>query len=413
MKKFNLLVVGTLLSLTIYSQVGRIDWSIDLECLKKELSEKHHNFFTVNSKDAFLSGINKIKHESKNIEDFQVVLKTQQLIAKFGDSHTNVNFKQLLTPEQILPIHLFWIRDGLYVLHTTPKNKKILGCQVLSINNVPINTVIDSLSTLFAIDNQAMVKLLIPQTIPSIQILKHFGFANQNEVKLGLDKHKTYILKPSLMNRNNRISFKPDSLAFCTKNENKVFTDCYYPDEKIYYILYNKCLSKEIALEYGNKKMAENLPSFKEFENKIFNTLANESVRKIIFDIRYNGGGSSAQGTAFIEKLAKFLKLNPTIRTYLVLGRATFSSAILNAMDFRRLTNAVFIGEETAGKPNHFGEVRSFQLPTSKISVNYSTKYFKVTDENMNTITPDVKIEMSFSDFIKGIDPVYEWIKQQ
>ena len=82
-------------------------------------------------------------------------------------------------------------------------------------------------------------------------------------------------------------------------------------------------------------------------------------------------------------------------------------------MDFKRLTNAVFVGEETSGKPNHFGEVRGFQLPTSKLQIGYSTKYFKRTDDDVKTITPDVKREMSFQDFTKGIDPVYEWIKQQ
>lgn len=82
-------------------------------------------------------------------------------------------------------------------------------------------------------------------------------------------------------------------------------------------------------------------------------------------------------------------------------------------MDFKRLTNAVFVGEETAGKPNHFGEVRGFQLPASQLKVRYSTNYFKYTDENTNTIIPDIAIEMSFSDFMKGIDPVYEWVKKQ
>lgn len=82
-------------------------------------------------------------------------------------------------------------------------------------------------------------------------------------------------------------------------------------------------------------------------------------------------------------------------------------------MDFKHLTDAVVIGEETAGKPNHFGEVRSFQLPGSKLTVAYSTKYFQRTDEDVSTITPDVKIEMSFADFTKGVDPVYEWIKAQ
>lgn len=417
MKKFSLLIAGVMLFLTMYSQNEKMDWNSDLDYLVKELSEKHYNFFKVKSKDYFLSGVNTIKQEYKNLNDFQVALKIQQLIAKFGDSHTMLNFSQLLNPNQILPIHLLWTSDGLYVLHTTPENEKILGCQVLSINGVPITTVIDSLSTLFAVDNQAMVKSLIPQTIPSLQILEYFGFTNTEQVQLGLktgaNQNQTYILRPSLMNRNNKVSFKPDSLAFSTKNENQVFTDRYYPAEKIYYILYNRCFSKEVALEYGNKKMAENLPSFKEFEEKAFNTLANESVRKIIFDMRYNGGGSSAQGTAFIEKLAKFSESAPAIKIYVVLGRATFSSAILNAMDFKRLTNAVYVGEETAGKPNHFGEVKNFQLPASKLWVNYSTKYFKVTDEEVNTITPDVRIEMSFSDFIKGIDPVYEWIKRQ
>ena len=107
------------------------------------------------------------------------------------------------------------------------------------------------------------------------------------------------------------------------------------------------------------------------------------------------------------------MKKNPQINIYVVIGRETFSSAILNAMDFKRLTKAIFIGEETAGKPNHFGEVRSFQLPMSKVYVGYSTKYFKKTDENINTLKPDIPLEMSFSDFTKGIDPVFEWIKNQ
>lgn len=72
-------------------------------------------------------------------------------------------------------------------------------------------------------------------------------------------------------------------------------------------------------------------------------------------------------------------------------------------MDFKRLTKATFIGEETAGKPNHFGEVKNLQLPESKLYVMYSTKYFKRAKKETNTIKPDVPIEMSFSDFTKGI----------
>jgi C-terminal processing protease CtpA/Prc len=96
-----------------------------------------------------------------------------------------------------------------------------------------------------------------------------------------------------------------------------------------------------------------------------------------------------------------------------VIGRKTFSSAIINTINFKQYTKAILIGEETGGKPNHYGEVRNFRLPSSQLPVNYSTKYFTYTKVDLNTIKPDVSIELSFDDYKKGIDPVYEWIVEQ
>ena len=44
-------------------------------------------------------------------------------------------------------------------------------------------------------------------------------------------------------------------------------------------------------------------------------------------------------------------------------------------MDFKHLTDAVVVGEQTAGKPNHFGEVRNFQLPGSKLTCLLYTSF--------------------------------------
>ena len=81
MKKFSLLIAGVMLFLTMYSQNEKMDWNSDLDYLVKELSEKHYNFFKIKSKDYFLSGVNTIKQEYKDLNDFQVALKIQQLIA--------------------------------------------------------------------------------------------------------------------------------------------------------------------------------------------------------------------------------------------------------------------------------------------------------------------------------------------
>lgn len=418
MRNIILSIIGLLLFQSIYSQnTENINWNMDLDFLAKQLPEKHYNLFAIQSKADFLMGINAIKSETSNSTDLQTALNIQQLIARLGDSHTSLNFKQLLDRNKVLPLGLFWLSDGLYIIRTNRENEKLLGCQWISVNEIPITTVIDSLSTLFTVDNQAILKAQIPQFIPIYQILEYFGFANNQPVKLGIKTQSNesliYPIEPTSVNKTNAVYLELDSLPFYLEKKKAYFEDSYQPQDRIFYMLYNVCWSRELEAEYGNKEKAEELPSFKEFEERAFQALNKGNIDKIIFDIRSNGGGHSMQGTAFIEKLAAFLKSNPEIKTYVVLGRNTFSSAILNALDFKRLTNAVFVGEETSGKPNHFGEVRDFQLPSSKLSVSYSTKYFKFTDGDMNTLTPDVLIETSFANFTKGIDPVYEWVKKQ
>lgn len=411
MKKLLLLLLCTCMQ-AAFAQSGKIDWKADLEFLTKELPEKHCNFFTARSKGEFVSGIEAIKAESERLTDFQVALKTQQLIARFGDSHTMLQFFQLIDQTQILPLGTLWVSDGLYITKTTPENKEILGLRIVAINDTPIATVIDSLSTLFTIDNQAIVKSIVPETVMSLQALEHFGFADSRQVKLMLSDGKTQVVKP-IHPDNAFVNFRPDSLAFATANRKVLFTSRYFPEDRIYYMLYNKCHSRELAAERGDAEAAQKLPSFEAFTREAFETLNDKPVDKLIFDMRYNGGGNSSQGTEFVERLAQTLKQHPQVAVYVVLGRDTFSSAILNAMDFKQLTNAVFVGEETAGKPNHFGEVHSFQLPSSKVLVNYSTKYFKRSEKEIETIEPDMSIEMSFADFKKGVDPVFEWIKAQ
>jgi C-terminal processing protease CtpA/Prc len=154
----------------------------------------------------------------------------------------------------------------------------------------------------------------------------------------------------------------------------------------------------------------ENLPSFTEFRDKIFKTIQLQDIHKLIFDIRLNSGGNSIQGSGLIKELAVVEKLKPKGKLYVVIGRKTYSSAVINAIDFLENTSAIFAGEETGGKPNHFGEVRTFQLPDSKSQVNYSTKYFKKTEKDIPALPPDVVIEEGFENFKAGIDPVFVWI---
>ena len=418
MKKNFLLLVCIFFFQWEYAQsLSDVDWEKDIDFLAKELPAKHYSLFMVKSEAEFQNGLSGIKTNAKSQSNLKTALQLQQFLSTFGDSHTQLNYPQLLDQTQIIPLNLYAFTDGIFVLATTRSNKEITGLRLLAINDYPIETVMDSLSTLITVDNKAILKTQTLRILPFVQLLDYFGFSQNGKYNLKLKDNKgNTLIHPihiETLTQNNAEGFKPDSVALCFRNQRRLYVDSYFPEDKLYYLQYNQCWTRELEEEYGNKERAQTFPYFADFEKSVFNTLETQKIDKLVFDLRFNGGGNSQPGTQFAEKLAEKLKKYPNVKVYVVIGRATYSSAILNALDFRRLMNACLIGEETSGKPNHLGEIKNFQLPHSGLQVVYSTKYFKYTDDNANTLRPDIKVETSFSDYQKGIDPVFERIRKE
>lgn len=145
---------------------------------------------------------------------------------------------------------------------------------------------------------------------------------------------------------------------------------------------------------------------------EIMDIMNSRDVDKFVLDLRNNRGGNSLVIEPLLKTLAQSEKVNKKGHLFVVIGRATFSSAILNALQLRNQTEAIFIGEPTSGRPNHYGEVRSFTLPNSGLIVSYSTKYFRFSEDDSDSITPDILVEPSFADFVSNTDAVLEKIKE-
>jgi len=74
----------------------------------------------------------------------------------------------------------------------------------------------------------------------------------------------------------------------------------------------------------------------------------------------------------------------------------------------KRLYDAPFVGEPTGGAPQGFGEIKSFRLPHCGMEVYYSTKYFRLTEDEGPSFQPDYLVERTFEDYRTGRDPVWE-----
>jgi hypothetical protein len=91
-----------------------------------------------------------------------------------------------------------------------------------------------------------------------------------------------------------------------------------------------------------------------------------------------------------------------------LIGPRTASSALLNAIQLRRSTAAILVGQPTGHKPNAYGEIKTFELPNCGLPVSYSTKLFQTVEGDPPALMPDIHVAVSSVDYFAGHDPVLE-----
>ncbi len=391
------------------------DWRGDVQFMRGELPKRHFNLFAEKSEREFRKEMKSVAKHCRKSSKFELAVRLQQVLAGMGDSHTAINIVPYLNRQRILPIGLVGFGNDYVLLATKPQYARLLGWNLVEINGQKIEEVAEKFCTLLTVDNVSNVRNVVPKLLAYCDLHNFFNTVAGDTALLTFERDgRRESVEMTIGTYDEEYeTLNPKKMAMCLRNGRQLFSESLIDDGSIYYVQYNKCWSRELEAQYGNPKVAGQLPSFQEFADRVLETIRKGKMRKVVFDLRYNSGGSSAQFTALVEKLIAEHRQHPDLKIYGVIGRSTFSSGILNALDLKQKLGACLLGEQTAGKPNHYGEVRSFKLPESGIEVCYSTKYFKMVEENMPTLAPDVLLEMSVDDYVNGIDPVLEWVRKQ
>jgi hypothetical protein len=424
-----------LCSVTIcFSQEKKeIDWKSDIEYLIDTLTQKHINIFFNTKEYEFNKQLDAILVELPELTDLQVAIKIQQVIANMGDSHTNAGWAKFISNDKNIGIGTYKFKDGLYITSANQRDSILLGKKIVSIGGLDIQEVVDGLKTMFVNENEALTKSLVPLHLIYSQLLNYFGCVSKVEgfIEFEVSDETNQVFKHQIkLGAKDTTVYSSISSKPLLYGSNDWFTAKYDDKNDIYFVQYNRCDSKELAIEMSQPQdIIDKKPSIEEFKQKVYKTVSEKPIKKFVFDMRYNGGGSSTQGTEFIEDLSHIKKINQEGKLFVLIGRETFSSAIINTLDFQLKTKAILVGEETGGKASHFGETRSFRLPSSGLKITYSTKYFYCNKKNQlkvfrtnkgintekdkrKTITPDYIVELSFDNFQNNVDPVVKWIEQ-
>jgi hypothetical protein len=392
-----------------------IDWDYEIDLLAREVAGLHPNLFFEKDSLWYYDAMKQVAGETPGKSLFQVSVRLQQVLAAMGDPQTLINYHFLVEKSSILPLECYWFEDGIYFLESERAYEALLGKRLKAINHIPIDDVLDSLSTLLVTENQMVLRNNLPRMITWFQLLEYFGFAKGDELSIQAEAPSgetvsQVIHLPVVLGE--MVSVHPSTLPLGWQDQKSFFWARYFEEEKLYYIQYNRCWSREAEEDYGSGASALFMPSFKEFEKQVYPALKKNEIQKLVFDLRFNKGGHAAQGTEFIRKIRKSLPRDG-VEIFVLVGRATNAAAIINAVDFMNTAEILLVGEETSGRPNHFGEVQRFVLPESRLIVSYPTRYYSLVDKNPPSIRPEVETPLDYETYIRGMDPAIELIRQR
>ena len=152
-------------------------------------------------------------------------------------------------------------------------------------------------------------------------------------------------------------------------------------------------------------------------DGRSFETFAKEAIaaveatraRKLIIDLRENGGGNNMLAEPLRRVIIKS-RFNKPGGIYVLTAPQTFSAAQNFATRLERETGALFVGEPTGGSPNHFGDPKFGQGTQSNIPYIVSTLRWQDMPpmDEREWILPDLPAPPSFEAFIAGRDLALE-----
>ena len=376
-------------------------WQKDLQYLAKELPRRHKNAFHTVSKEQFERAVAELYAAIPSLREHEILVGLRRITAMVGDAHT------ALAPAQTFnryPLTLYWFGNDLRVLRTTADYKRALGARVVGIGGLSLSEATARVNTLVPRETGQFLRYSSVSLMSLAEVL--------HALKIAPDIGQAQWTFEDAEGKRFSLTFKP--VPANTKVEwLSTLKEVPLYRQQSDQLMWVRSLPESQTV-YLNLKVYPDAETFKRVSEEMFKLIDNSQAKRLIIDARQSYGGDFIRFRSHILKELKnrrhFHKSNSL---FVIIGRSTISAAMVSAIDMRNEMNAVLVGEPSGSKPNSYSENDEFTLPNSRLEVSYSTRYYKLQDEDTPALMPDKLIEPVWELYTAGRDPAMEWILAQ
>ncbi|HEY1550992.1 MAG TPA: hypothetical protein VGG28_24355, partial [Kofleriaceae bacterium] len=367
-------------------------WRGDLHTLATELPARHVGAFAHVLEPAWRADVAAVDAALPGLDEAHAIASFTRLVAELGDGHTRV-----VAPRHgFYRLALAWFDDGIFVIGAD--EPWAVGRRLVAVGTHSIDQAIAALTPLVSHDNAAGLHGELPDLLVDPVLLAGVDLAPSSHAATFVlaasdGTTRELALEPAAQPA---AVVPPSPLPLHLRGPSTSYWNTYDDADHLVYVAYNACADDPRA------------GSFASFAARTLAFVDSHQVDRFVIDLRRNGGGDSS----VIEPMIDGLATRPALagRVFVIIGMHTFSSAVMNAIELVRRLHARLVGGPSAGAPTSDGEVKTFALPHSHVTVRYSTKHWEYPDFPGDALVPDLPVTVRAADWFAGRDPAIDAI---
>lgn len=386
-----------------------------MRVIARELPARHPDLFFRITRERWDSALAATEARLPTLTRDEALVALMELVALVGDGHTAIN--PLFATDTAIglryyPFELYRFDDGLFIRSAAPAYANLAGARVIRIGRASAADALAAAARVVSHENDWWVRAWAPMWLGIPEIVDGLGLTNDPaRLPLVVERHgkrDTVVVRP--MGRLRPSGHRPGGAIDRTgwiqmrqagepplwrRNPDRPYWMEYRTADSTLYV----CYRGVISLDPPNDNPA--------FWHRVFATADSLPVRRFVIDIRENMGGNGFYNRQVIRGLVARPQLDRPDRTFVIIGRQTFSAAMALARDLEHWTNATFVGEPTGNALTFFGDHEPVRLPASGLIVNVSTLRWPPYDprDHRDFLAPAVYTPLTSAEYRANVDP--------
>lgn len=384
-------------------------WLADLAFLEAELPRQAPGLFELVSPETFHAEVAALRDEIPTLDDNRVRAGFTRLIALPRDAHSFPNVFSLRLGWHSYPLKIYGFDDGWYVIDAPREHPDLEGLRVVGIGGRPVAEVYETMKDYLAAENEYGWKDRFCNAALVAEWLAAAGIAP--------DASGCEFLFEDRAGERTEVRLRPVHFvpAFYWSSVGTVENDsppALGNDRRDHYSFALDEATGTLLFRFHKVLPVSGGETIQEFTRRLLDFVRSHEFERFVIDLRVNDGGDGTLAPPLVRALAAEERINRPGRLFAMIGRKTFSAAVMFAELLRDNTEAILVGEPTGQGPVFYSNPEVFRLPESGMEFLVSRTLTRAGpfSQRIDALHPDVRSGYGYEDYASGRDPAMEAI---